>query len=56
MTVVAQLKEAKIAYEFALEYDFCPFPDESGYEGSEEYSGCRPDEIVSKILELIDNL
>jgi len=55
--VIKILKIAKISYELALDYDYCPSKGKMGYvEGIDGYSGCRPDEIAHAIMILIGRL
>ena len=55
--IIKELKTAKLAYELALEWGYCPSNGDSAYvDGIDEYSGSRPDEIAHDILRLIDKL
>ncbi len=55
--IIEKLKNARKAYEIALEYDYCPFNGDDGYEeGIDEHSGDRPDQIADYICRLIDKL
>lgn len=60
------LKDAAMAYKIAREWDYCPSPKQirevnesfprATSEVLDEFQGMRPDEIVNRILELIDKM
>ena len=71
MEINEDLKRLRIAYLVSLEYDYCPGEDEYsniqdifGFNVSEkylkeilsEYEGYSADEIISKIIDLIEDL
>lgn len=69
--LVLKLKEMAAAYEAALNFDYCPSPDEAAeyYQemitefsednfrrGAEKYEGRRPSEIAGEIISEIAKL